>query len=111
MAERRALSVLAAISAVLLFTSPASGQVRRRGVAPSLAADEEIAWEKYLVKDASEPTFRFAVAHLDAATGCYGYLYITREKRSVTRFGSRTATVGTRSVIRGRPSLRRASGS
>jgi hypothetical protein len=40
-AERRALSVLAATGAVLLFASSAFGQVRRKGVGP-LAADEEI---------------------------------------------------------------------
>jgi hypothetical protein len=78
-AERRALSVLAAASAVLLFAASGFGQVRRKGVGPPLAADEEISWEKYLVRDAPEPTFRFAVAHQHAAKACYGYLYITRE--------------------------------
>ncbi len=41
---------------------------------------EVMAWERYLVKDAPEPTFRFAAGHQHAATGCFGYLYITREE-------------------------------
>jgi len=79
MARRRMARVLVALGVVLLLGTSAFAQFRRKAVGPPLAADEEIAWEKYLVKDAPEPTFRFAVAHQHKASACYGYLYITRE--------------------------------
>jgi hypothetical protein len=77
--QRRMARVLVAFSAVLLLGTSAFAQFRRKGVGPPLAADEEIPWEKYLVKDAPEPTIRFAVMHQHAGRGCYGYLYFTRE--------------------------------
>ena len=79
MARRRMARVLVAFGVVLLLGTAAFAQFRRKGVGPPLAADEEIAWEKYLVKDAPEPTIRFAVMHQHGGRGCYGYLYITRE--------------------------------
>jgi len=79
MARRRLARVLVAFGVVLLLSTSAFAQFRRKAVGPPLAADEEITWEKYLVKDAPEPTFRFAVGHQHAGRGCYGYLYITRE--------------------------------
>jgi hypothetical protein len=59
---------------------PASAQVARKKAAARrpLAEEEELAWDRYLVKDAPEPTFRFAVAHQHRGTGCFGYLYISR---------------------------------
>lgn len=51
---------------------------------PRPPAETEPAWEKYLVPDAPEVTFRFMVAH-DHGLGswnrfCLGYLFITREE-------------------------------
>jgi len=79
MARHRMARVLVAFGVVLLLGTSAFAQFRRKAAGPPLAADEEIAWEKYLVKDAPEPTIRFAVMHQHAGRGCYGYLYITRE--------------------------------
>ena len=94
MARRRMGRVLVAFGVVLLLGSSAFAQLRRKAVGPPLAADEEIAWEKYLVKDAPEPTFRFAVGHQHAAPGCYGYLYITRETiRLSLEAGGKLATI------------------
>lgn len=76
---RRLLRLLAVSCAVLVFAPSAFAQFARKGAGAPLAVDEEVSWENYLVKDAPEPTFRFAVAHQHAATDCSGYLYITRE--------------------------------
>jgi hypothetical protein len=76
---RLVVQALAALSVILLLTPPGLAQLARKRASTPLAADEEIAWEKYLVQDAPEPTFRFAVAHQHAASACFGYLYITRD--------------------------------
>jgi len=45
-----------------------------------VAAPQSVEWEKFLIKGEPDPTFRIAVAHQHAATGCYGYLYVTRNE-------------------------------
>jgi len=75
-AERLALGavlILAASTHVLWSSSPRPP-----------AENEQAAWEKYLVPDAPEPTFRFVVAH-DHGLGswsrfCVGFLFLTREE-------------------------------
>ena len=64
--------------ALICATSTYSGQ--RRGKIPAAPIAENIQWETFLIKGEPQPTFRFAVAHQHAATGCYGYLYISRDE-------------------------------
>lgn len=45
-----------------------------------VAAPQSVEWEKFLIKGEPDPTFKFPVAHQHAATGCYGYLYVTRNE-------------------------------
>jgi hypothetical protein len=40
--------------------------------------NKPVEWDKLLVKGEPTPIIRFAVAHQHAASGCIGYLYITR---------------------------------
>lgn len=42
--------------------------------------NQNINWEKFLVKGEPQPTFRFAVGHHHATTACYGYLYISKQE-------------------------------
>ncbi|MHB8653202.1 MAG: phage tail family protein [Terriglobia bacterium] len=65
---------LAIICAASAFSS------QRRGKTPIAPVAENIQWETFLIKGEPQPTFRFAVAHQHAATGCYGYLYISRDE-------------------------------
>jgi hypothetical protein len=37
-------------------------------------------WDKFLIKGEPQPTLKIPVAHQHAATGCYGYLYVTRDE-------------------------------
>jgi len=53
---------------------------QKRGAAMPVAAPQSVEWEKFLIKGEPDPTFRIAVAHQHAATGCYGYLYVTRNE-------------------------------
>jgi hypothetical protein len=75
---RITVRLLAALSSlvfcVLLASTPSGGQAAGQ----ASAGDGRTAWEKYLVPDAPEPTFRFPVGHQHTASGCNGYLYITR---------------------------------
>src|SRR5579859_6079724 len=64
--------------AIICAASAFSGQ--RRGKTPIAPVAENIQWETFLIKGEPQPTFRFAVAHQHAATGCYGYLYISRDE-------------------------------
>jgi len=64
--------------ALICAASAYSGQVRRKAAAEPVA--ENISWETFLIKGEPQPTFRFAVAHQHAATGCYGYLYVSRNE-------------------------------
>jgi len=57
-----------------------SGQAQGKRKTAAKTADENVAWETFLIKGEPQPTFRFAVAHQHAATGCYGYLYISRNE-------------------------------
>src|SRR5579859_3849545 len=64
--------------ALICAASASSGQ--RRGKTPAAPVAENIQWETFLIKGEPQPTFRFAVAHQHAATGCYGYLYVSRNE-------------------------------
>jgi hypothetical protein len=43
-------------------------------------ANQSVDWEKYLIKGEPQPTLRLPVAHQHAASGCYGYLYVSRDE-------------------------------
>ncbi len=75
-----ALRFLLLALALITLAPPYSLGGQRRGAAAPVAANESVAWEKFLIKGEPDPTFKFPVAHQHAATGCYGYLYITRDQ-------------------------------
>jgi hypothetical protein len=54
---------------------------RTKNAQPTTAvAGDSVDWEKFLIKGEPQPTFRIPAAHQHAATGCYGYLYISRDE-------------------------------
>ena len=67
-----------ALGLALIFATSGQAQVKRKTLAKT--ANENVAWETFLIKGEPQPTFRFAAAHQHAATGCYGYLYISRNE-------------------------------
>jgi hypothetical protein len=73
---------LLALALGLLLTSAASASPRgTQQVAAGLEVENQnVTWEKFLIKREPQPTFRFAVGHHHATTACYGYLYISREE-------------------------------
>lgn len=62
---------------LLVAVSANSREKQKSGATP---AAENVAWETLLIKGEPQPTFRFAVAHQHAASGCYGYLYVSRDE-------------------------------
>jgi len=77
--KRRVLPLAALPIVMLLCVTTAFPQLAKRRAARGPAAEsEEFAWERYLLANAPEPTFRFPVAHQHRGGGCYGYLYISR---------------------------------
>jgi hypothetical protein len=77
---RATVRLLAALSSlvfcVLLASTPSGGQAAGQ----ASAGGGETAWEKYLVPDAPEPTFRLPVAHSHRLSFCLGYMFITRRE-------------------------------
>jgi len=74
-------SFLPLILALLLTTvAPSYSLGGQRIAQKTAAASESVAWEKFLIKGEPQPTLRLPVAHQHAATGCYGYLYVSRDE-------------------------------
>ena len=75
------MRLLAALSSLVFCVLPASTPYGVQAAGQASAGGGETAWEKYLIPDAPEPTFRLPVAHADGPIeACYGYLFVTREQ-------------------------------
>lgn len=70
------------LAVVVVSFAGASQRRSKKASREPVAGDEAQAfvWQNFLLKNAPEPTFRFAVGHQHTATGCYGYMYITRQE-------------------------------
>jgi hypothetical protein len=66
----------------LVFTAPTPSysQRSRKGQPATVADTGSVEWDKFLIKGEPTPTLRIPAAHQHAATGCYGYLYVTRDE-------------------------------
>jgi len=73
---------LAPLLLISFLTAPASSfaQVAKRAKSPPVADSGAVDWDQFLIKGEPNPTLRIPAAHQHAATGCYGYLYVTREE-------------------------------
>jgi len=73
---------LLALALGLAFASAVSAYPRgTEQVAAGLEVENQnVTWEKFLVKGKPQSTFRFAVGHQHTTTACYGYLYVSREE-------------------------------
>ena len=67
------------VAFVLSAPVPSYSQLAKRTqFAPG--AGESVDWDKFLIKGEPTPTLRIPAAHQHAATGCYGYLYVSRDE-------------------------------
>ena len=71
---------LALFAMVMATAVPAYPQIARKGRAETVPADDSVEWNEFLIKGEPTPTLRIPVAHQHSATGCYGYLYVTRNE-------------------------------
>ena len=78
----KSISSLLALGLGLVLTSAASASPGGTDqVAAGLEVENQnVRWEKFLVKGEPQPTFRFAVAHQHTTNACYGYLYVSRNE-------------------------------
>lgn len=62
--------------------APSYAQVSmaRKAGGPGTISSEPVEWNEFLFKGEPTPTLRIPAAHQHAATGCYGYLYVTRQE-------------------------------
>jgi hypothetical protein len=74
------LSLPLLLITALMTLASSSSLAQRKAAAKPAAASESVAWEKFLIKGEPQPTFRIPVAHQHAASGCYGYLYVSRDE-------------------------------
>jgi hypothetical protein len=72
------LSVLLVPVVVLLIPSFSLATKKPQ---PAVGSENQnVDWDKALIKGEPQPTLKIPVAHQHAATGCYGYLYVTRDE-------------------------------
>jgi len=70
-------SLLALALGLILLSAPWAYSRSKRQTAQTIS-NEPVEWDKLLIKGEPTPIIRFAVAHQHAASGCIGYLYLTR---------------------------------
>jgi hypothetical protein len=75
-------SLLLPLLLALALTTPAPSyaQLAKRAQPATVADTGSVEWDKFLIKGEPTPTLRIPAAHQHAATGCYGYLYVTRDE-------------------------------
>ncbi|MHB8653200.1 MAG: hypothetical protein ACYDA9_04890 [Terriglobia bacterium] len=78
----KSISSLLALGLGLVLTSAASASPGGTDqVAAGLEVENQnVRWEKFLIKGQPQPTFRFAVGHQHTTNACYGYLYVSRNE-------------------------------
>src|SRR5579859_7418991 len=73
--------LLAFVLGLVLTTAASASPGGTEQVAAGLEVENQnVRWEKFLVKGQPQPTFRFAVAHQHTTNACYGYLYVSRNE-------------------------------
>jgi hypothetical protein len=72
------LASLLALAFGLIFISAPCAYSRSKKQTAQTIVDEPVEWDKLLIQGEPTPIIRFAVAHQHAASGCIGYLYLTR---------------------------------
>ena len=96
--SQQAPQIVAALKSACPESSPSTGSTEAAGSTPddsvpahaplgnlkevSTHSPPPILWQKYLVPNATEPTFRFAMWHAHSTRGrwCRGWLFVTRDK-------------------------------
>ena len=68
------------LALVLTAPTPSYSQRSRKGQPATVADTGTVEWDKFLIKGEPTPTLRIPAAHQHAASGCYGYLYVTRSE-------------------------------
>jgi hypothetical protein len=68
--------LLLALELAIISSLCASASTKKKPV--NTIVDEPVEWGKLLIKGEPTPIIRFTVAHQHAASGCIGYLYLTR---------------------------------
>ena len=72
---------LSAVVFIILLTAvPSSFGAQKKAAAGPGKISSAVEWDQYLIQGEPNPTLKIPVAHQHAATGCYGYLYITRQE-------------------------------